>query len=58
MKRLPPTLREKKRYVAFRVESEEPVSKEEISRAIWVHTLSILGEVQSSTLGLRALDYE
>ncbi len=58
MKRLPPTLREKRRYIAFRVDSEDPISKEEIGRVIWVQALSILGEVQASALGLRALDYE
>jgi ribonuclease P/MRP protein subunit POP5 len=57
MKRLPPTLREKKRYVAFKVGSDEPIIKEEITRAIWIQALSLLGEIQASSLGLRVLYY-
>ncbi len=57
MKRLPPTLREKKRYVAFEVISDEPTAKEEISREIWKHALSLLGEIRASSLGLWVLDY-
>ncbi len=58
MKRLPPTLREKKRYIAFKVESDEPITKDEVSRAIWLNALSLLGEVQVSAIGLRVLDYD
>ncbi|MEE8401140.1 MAG: Rpp14/Pop5 family protein [Candidatus Hydrothermarchaeaceae archaeon] len=58
MKSLPPTLREKKRYVAFKVECDEPVSKEEIIRAVWNRALSLLGEVSAGSLGLRVLDYD
>ncbi|MEE8402168.1 MAG: Rpp14/Pop5 family protein [Candidatus Hydrothermarchaeaceae archaeon] len=57
MKRLPPTLREKKRYVAFKVESDEPITKDEMTRAVWNHALSLLGEIQASSLGLWVLDY-
>ncbi|MEE9564376.1 MAG: Rpp14/Pop5 family protein [Candidatus Hydrothermarchaeaceae archaeon] len=57
MKRLPPTLREKKRYVAFKVVSDEPIIKEEITRVIWTHALSLLGEMQASSLSLWVLDY-
>jgi ribonuclease P/MRP protein subunit POP5 len=57
MKRLPPTLREKKRYVAFKVVSDVPIIKEEITRTIWTQALSLLGEIQASSLGLWVLDY-
>ncbi|MEE9474090.1 MAG: Rpp14/Pop5 family protein [Candidatus Hydrothermarchaeaceae archaeon] len=57
MKRLPPTLREKKRYVAFKVGSDEPIKKEEITRAVWIQALSLLGEIQTSSLGIRVLYY-
>lgn len=57
MKRLAPTLREKKRYVAFEVVSDEPVTKGDVSRTVWFHSLSLLGEVQAGSLGLRVLDY-
>jgi ribonuclease P/MRP protein subunit POP5 len=57
MKRLPPTLQEKKRYVAFEVLSDEPLAKEEITKEIWKQALFLLGEIQASSLGLRVLDY-
>lgn len=57
MKRLPPTLREKKRYVAFEVLCDESLVKEDITREIWKHALSLLGEIQASSLGLWVLDY-
>jgi ribonuclease P/MRP protein subunit POP5 len=57
MKRLPPTLREKKRYIAFEIMCDEPLVKEEVAREIWKHALSLLGEIQVSSLGLWVLDY-
>ena len=58
MKILPPTLREKKRYVAFEVLSDEQISKDELRKAVWIGSLSLLGEIQASALGLYVLDLE
>ena len=58
MKMLPPTLREKKRYVAFRVLSDEQISKDELRKAVWVGSLSLLGEIQASSLSLFVLEFD
>ena len=57
MKRLPPTLREKKRYVAFKIFSDELLSKDELTKAVWSGGLSLLGEIQASSLGLWVIDF-
>lgn len=44
MKILPPTLREKKRYISFQVISEEPVEYSDLEAAIWNKMLDFLGE--------------
>jgi len=54
-KTLPPTLREKKRYIAFTVESDYEFSGEEIKSLFLRSTLSLLGEVGVSRLSLRIL---
>jgi ribonuclease P/MRP protein subunit POP5 len=58
MKRLPPTLREKKRYVAFKLHSDEQISKDELRKAVWTWSLSLLGEIQASALSLWVLDLD
>ncbi|USG99783.1 ribonuclease P protein component 2 [Thermococcus argininiproducens] len=42
---LPPTLRDKYRYIAFQVIGERPFKKDEIKRAIWDAALRTLGEL-------------
>lgn len=44
LKTLPPTLREKKRYIAFQIISEEPISYSDLESAIWNTMLDFLGE--------------
>ncbi len=44
MKILPSTLREKKRYIAFELISEEPVEYSDLEAAIWNTMLDFLGE--------------
>lgn len=44
MKTLPSTLREKTRYIAFQVISEEPVEYSDLESAIWNTMLDFLGE--------------
>ena len=44
-KTLPPTLRDKQRYIAFQVIGERAFKKDEIKRAIWDASLKTLGEL-------------
>lgn len=44
LKILPSTLREKKRYIAFQIISEEPVTYSDLESAIWNVALDFLGE--------------
>jgi ribonuclease P/MRP protein subunit POP5 len=43
MKPLPPSIREKKRYLKFKVHSERPVEFGELSDTIWKSCLNYLG---------------
>jgi len=42
---LPPTLRDKHRYIAFQVIGERPFKKDEIKKALWSASLRTLGEL-------------
>ncbi|MBI4017961.1 MAG: ribonuclease P protein component 2 [Candidatus Aenigmarchaeota archaeon] len=44
-KTLPPTLRDKKRYLAFEIISERPVTFENVIDAFWNSLLSLHGEL-------------
>ncbi|MDI6798424.1 MAG: Rpp14/Pop5 family protein [Candidatus Aenigmarchaeota archaeon] len=44
LKFLLPTLRERERYIAFKIISEEPVVYEDIEQAIWNVALDFFGE--------------
>ncbi|MFH1774806.1 MAG: Rpp14/Pop5 family protein [Methanobacteriota archaeon] len=58
IKILPPSLREKKRYVAFRAYSEEPLKREEVIRAVWSETLAFFGENIASEINLWVLNFD
>ncbi len=47
-KYLPPTLREKHRYIAFQLISERSFRKEEVRKAVWEASLSALGVLGSA----------
>ena len=47
-KTLPPTLREKKRYLAFEIISEEKVEFGDILNAFWHSLLNLIGELGAS----------
>ncbi|WP_297497472.1 ribonuclease P protein component 2 [Thermococcus sp.] len=47
-KYLPPTLRDKHRYIAFQVVGERSFKKEEVRRAVWEASLSTLGVLGSA----------
>ncbi len=41
---LPPTLRERERYLVFEVISESPIDYKDLSRAMWFSIISFIGE--------------
>jgi|YelNatPaOPRAMG01_1025707.scaffolds.fasta_scaffold04323_16 ribonuclease P/MRP protein subunit POP5 len=55
LKILPPTLREKKRYILFQVISEEPIVYEDLEQAIWNQFLDTFGELGVSRLDMRII---
>ncbi len=55
---LPPTLRGKKRYIAFKIHSDHNVRRDEAVGTIWHTVLSFLGEKEAAELGLWIKDYE
>ncbi len=55
IKGLPPVLRERKRYIAFSVESDHEISGEEAKEALLRNTLNLLGEIGVSQLSLRVV---
>lgn len=48
MKRLPPAIQEKQRYLRFRVRSKEDVEIGDVVNAVWNASLSYLGSKDSS----------
>ncbi len=52
LKILPPTLRERKRYVVFEVISQVPLNREDIISLIWKASLDLFGEYGTSKLNL------
>ncbi len=58
MKILPPTLREKKRYLVFELVSEKNVQREDLIREIFSCANLLIGDVGSSECNLRLLKYE
>jgi len=57
VKILPPTLRKKKRYIAFEVVSHNTVSREDLIREIFSAASSLVGDVGSSECEIRLLQY-
>jgi ribonuclease P/MRP protein subunit POP5 len=55
---LPPSKREKNRYLVYEVNSEKPVKGEDIGRAIWKTALDFLGELGVSRSSLRVVDFD
>ena len=58
MKVLPPTLRDKKRYLAFELISEKPVRREDLIRELFSASGSLLGDVGSSECAIRLLAFD
>ncbi|MCD1296149.1 RNase P [Methanocella sp. CWC-04] len=60
MKILPSSLREKKRYIAFEVitEADEPIDRKSLLDEIFFSTQSLMGDVGSSEIGYRLMDFD
>jgi len=55
---LKPTLREKNRYIAFEIISDEKYARDEIVKAVWSACLRFLGEKGASTTSLWIMDWD
>ena len=58
MKILPPTMRQRKRYLAFELISKEKISRDELIRELFASMGSLLGDSGSSECGMRLLTFE
>lgn len=58
MKRLMPSLRSKKRYLAFELFSEEPANRSELVREVIASASSLLGDVLASECDIHVLGFE
>jgi len=58
LKPIPPTLRERNRYLAFEAISDSNFKRDEIIRAIQNSCLSFLGELGTSKAGLWLMDWD
>ncbi|MFQ5815146.1 MAG: Rpp14/Pop5 family protein [Candidatus Hydrothermarchaeaceae archaeon] len=58
IKRLPPTLRERKRYVAFTVGCDDRLRRDEIVKLILREAMGFFGEKSMSGMNLRVLDFD
>lgn len=56
IKSLPSSLRERRRYIAFAVESDFELSAREVHSALFKSTVSLIGEVGVSELSLRVIE--
>jgi ribonuclease P/MRP protein subunit POP5 len=57
-KLLPPTQREKNRYIAFEIVSDQKFSRDEIVKAAWNSSLRYLGEKGASATSLWMMDWD
>ncbi|AKB51503.1 Ribonuclease P protein component 2 [Methanosarcina barkeri str. Wiesmoor] len=58
MKRLLPSLRAKKRYLAFELISEVPVSRSDLVKEVMFSASSLLGDVTASECDIKVLGFE
>lgn len=57
-KLLPPTQREKNRYLAFEITSDQKYSREDIVKAVWNAALRYIGEKGASASSLWIMDWD
>ena len=53
----PKTIREKKRYIGFKVEEGKSFKREDLVKAIWNSAIAFLGELGSSKMSLWVKEY-
>ncbi len=58
IKALPPALRMRKRYIAFRVESDTAFKREEVVKAILSSALGAFGELRVAEANITVLDFD
>ena len=58
IKALPPALRERKRYIAFCVESDCSFSRNEVVKAVVNSALAMFGEARVAEFNLFVLDFD
>ncbi|RAP52928.1 MAG: hypothetical protein BZ137_07890 [Methanosphaera sp. rholeuAM130] len=58
LKILPPTLRQKKRYIALKLYSESEITKDECIQILWNSIINIFGEIESGKINLWLIDFE
>lgn len=58
MKGLKPTLRERNRYVAFRLTCNRRCTRDEVVKAIWTSLMRFLGEMKVGKLSLWVMDWD
>ncbi len=58
MKRLLPSLRAKKRYIAFELISEEPAFRSDVIKEVMSSASSLLGDVTASECDIKMLGFE
>lgn len=57
LKILPPTLRQKKRYIALKIYSDTELSREESIQILWNSMLNTYGEIESSRINIWLVDF-
>ena len=48
----------KKRYLAFKIGSEQPVNKRDVTDAVWNAVLKLFGEYGASQISLALIEYD
>ncbi|MDY6864633.1 MAG: Rpp14/Pop5 family protein [Halobacteriota archaeon] len=58
MKVLPSSIRERKRYIAFEILSEQDIDRQGLLKEIWSSAYSLFGDVGTSKLGLWLIKFD
>ncbi len=56
--RLPPSMMPRRRYIAFEIEADEPLAREDVVRAITRESIEFLGENSLSDMDLKIVDFD
>ena len=58
MKSYPPTMRERRRYILFRLESEEKHDKKSVIKALWNNAFETIGVLGASETSFWVIDFD